>query len=75
MITLDISPQQQAIVERESKRLGMSIEQYITNLIDKYARPKSTNSMVERIKQMPKPTSYNPKKAVSIQRELRNEWD
>ncbi len=75
MITLDISPQQQAIVEQESKKAGMSIEQYITNLIDKYARPKTTNSMVERIKNMPKPTSYDPKQAVSIQRELRDEWD
>ncbi len=31
MITLDIPPQTQAILEQESKQAGMSIEQYIIN--------------------------------------------
>ncbi len=76
MITLDIPPQTQALLEQESRQAGMSIEQYINDLIDKYAKPQTqSNSMIDRVKQMPKPTSYNPKNAVSIQRELRNEWN
>ncbi len=76
MITLDIPPQKQAILEQISKQAGMSIEQYINDLIDKYAKPQtSSNSMIRRVQAMPKPTSYNPKNAVSIQRSLRNEWD
>ncbi len=76
MITLDVPPQKQALLEQISKQAGVSIEQYINDLIDKYAKPQTqSNNMIERVKKMPKPTSYNPKRAVSIQRELRNEWN
>lgn len=76
MIVLDLPPQQQATLEQISKQAGMSIEQYINDLINKYAKPQpQTNSMIKRVQSMPKPTSYNPKNAVNIQREFRNEWD
>ncbi|MBS9778441.1 MAG: hypothetical protein KGV50_06720 [Gammaproteobacteria bacterium] len=40
MITLDIPPQKQALLEQVSRQAGMNIEQYINDLIDKYAKPQ-----------------------------------
>lgn len=78
MITLDLPPHQQAILARESERAGMSMQQYVLALIEQHTSPSTpqskANGMVERIKQMPKPTSYDPAKSVNIQQELRNEW-
>ncbi len=50
MITLDLPPQKQALLEQVSRQAGMNIEQYINDLIDKYAKPQVQST----------PTSYNP---------------
>lgn len=60
MIMLDLPKEQLARLEQASSQAGLSTSDYIAMLIDKHSKP-TTNSMVARVKQMPKPTSYDTK--------------
>lgn len=48
MITLDIPPNKQAIIEQASRRAGMSIEQYIISKVLSDEQPPRQHSVRQR---------------------------
>lgn len=79
MIILDLTPNEQMIIERESQKQGLSITQYIkSKLFDIKSTPaeheKPLNPMIARAMALDNPTSYTDKNPVELQREWRNEW-
>ncbi len=72
MIVLDIPPQTQAIIQLESEKVGLSVEQYIINkaLVGTNTnKPKTLGDLFTG-----EPLESFQGDPVAIQRELRNEW-
>ncbi len=74
MITLDIPPQIETVIQQESEKAGMSIEQYIINKISlptpmPTAEPQTLGDLFTG-----EPLESFEGDPVAIQRELRNEW-
>ena len=70
MIILDLTPQEQQQLEAMSQQAGVSIQQFIRDLLF----PPVKNTMLARVEALPQPTSY-PQDAVELQRQWRDEWD
>ncbi len=74
MIILDIPPQTQAIIQHESEKAGMSIEQYILNKISLPAPMPTVEPQTLGDLFSGEPLESFQGDPVAIQRELRNEW-
>lgn len=68
MITLDLSPHEQSKLETQSQQMGVSIEQYIKNVL--FPQPQT---IADFVKAMPNRSYLGD--GLAIQKEIRNEWD